>query len=113
MAGQSKLPDMKREVELLDSTRVQGVLLTDFKPRIPHWLRRLLCRSGAQKSEDDMILTNESLNSTATVDVHLGGTATGDGYLRPPGSGKVTVERNVSLSDVHLPPMGIALVVAT
>lgn len=42
VAGQSKLPDLKRAVELLDPERVQGVVLTDFETRIPAWLRRLL-----------------------------------------------------------------------
>ena len=69
-------------------------------------------RSGAEKGQDDVILTNESPNSTATVDVRMGDAGRGDVYLLPPGSGKITVDRNVSLSDVHLPPMGVALVVA-
>jgi len=69
-------------------------------------------RSGAQEGQDDVILTNESPNSTATVDVHMDGAARGDLYLIPPGSGRITVDRNVSLADLHLPPMGVGLVVA-
>ena len=42
VAGDSRLPDLKRAVDLLDPTRVQGVVLTDFESRIPTWLRRLL-----------------------------------------------------------------------
>lgn len=42
VAGESKLPDLQRAVELLDTDRVQGVVLTDFESRIPSWLRRLL-----------------------------------------------------------------------
>lgn len=69
-------------------------------------------RSGPQKGEDDVLLTNESPNTNATVDVRMGGAARGDVYLIPPGSGRITVERNVLLSHVHLPPMGVALVEA-
>lgn len=69
-------------------------------------------RSGGQKGEDDVILTNESPNTNATVDVRMGGAATGDVYLIPPGTGSITVQRNVALSHVHIPPMGVALVVA-
>lgn len=42
VAGESRLPDLKRAVELLDPNRVQGVVLTDFESRIPGWLRRIL-----------------------------------------------------------------------
>ncbi len=69
-------------------------------------------RSGPQQGQDDVILTNESPNSTATVHLHPGSATRGDVYLVPPGSGRITVERNVSLSDLHLPPMGVGLVVA-
>lgn len=42
VAGESRLPDLRRAVELLDPAPVQGVVLTDFESRIPGWLRRLL-----------------------------------------------------------------------
>lgn len=42
VAGESALPDLKRAVDLLDPAHVQGVVLTDFKSRIPPFLRRLL-----------------------------------------------------------------------
>lgn len=68
-------------------------------------------RSGPQKGEEDVILTDESPDTGATVDVRMGGAVTGDVYLIPPGRGTITVDRNVPLSDVHVPPMGVALVV--
>lgn len=42
VAGDSKVPDLKRAVELLEPAQVHGVVLTDFESRIPAWLRRLL-----------------------------------------------------------------------
>lgn len=42
VTGDSRLPDLKQAVELLDPARVQGVVLTEFESRIPSWLRRLL-----------------------------------------------------------------------
>lgn len=42
VAGTSRLPDLKRAVDLLDPDCVQGVVLTDFESKIPAWLRRLL-----------------------------------------------------------------------
>ncbi|MFZ0216592.1 MAG: hypothetical protein WAM30_11720 [Candidatus Dormiibacterota bacterium] len=41
-AGRSSLPDLRQTVQLLDPSRVQGIVLTDFESRIPRWLQRLL-----------------------------------------------------------------------
>jgi len=40
-AGRSSLADVEQVIGLLDRDRVQGVVLTDFKSRIPSWLRRV------------------------------------------------------------------------
>lgn len=69
-------------------------------------------RSGPQKGEDDVVLTNESPNTSATVGVRMGGATSGDVYLVPPGRGRIVEQKDVPLSQVHLPPMGVALVVA-
>lgn len=68
--------------------------------------------AGRQHGQEDVILTNESPGQTATVHLHLGSAATGTLYLVPPGSGAIHVESGISLSNLHLPPASVALVVA-
>lgn len=40
-AGRSSVGSVEEVVQLLDPERVQGVVLTDFRSRIPSWLRRI------------------------------------------------------------------------
>ncbi|MFZ0215603.1 MAG: hypothetical protein WAM30_06625, partial [Candidatus Dormiibacterota bacterium] len=66
--------------------------------------------SGRQHGEVDVVLTNESGTSPATVHVAAGSPQRGTVYIVPPGQGTIVTERNIPLDDVHLPPMSAAIV---